>query len=79
MIAFMKELLDGFLNALLAIFPLSPFRPYINELAELPFLSYLNWFIPVGEMLKIGSAWLLAIGGYYAYMVIARWVKLLGD
>lgn len=79
MLNFMKELLDKFLDKLQSVFPLSPFAEPIAKLASMPFLGYLNWFIPFGSMLKIASLWLVAIGLYYAYMVIARWVKLLGD
>ena len=78
MLTWMKELLDKFLDVLLKLFPLSPFAPYIAALGDLPFLGYLNWFVPVGTLLKIGTAWLTAIAVYYLYMVIARWIKLLG-
>lgn len=77
MLGFMKEILDKFLASVLSVLPLSPFAPYIDQLAALPFLGYLNWFIPVGALLKIGTAWLTAIGLYYLYSVIMRWIKLI--
>lgn len=77
MIAWMKEMLDGFLDLILNLFPLSPFAPYIAALQEVPCLGYINWFIPVGTFVKIGTAWLAAIAVYYLYMVVARWIKLL--
>lgn len=77
MLAWMKEILDKFLSGLLSILPLSPFTEAINSIASLPFLGYLNWFLPVGTFLKIGALWLTAIGVYYAYSVIARWIKLI--
>ena len=73
----MKSILNKFLNAVLSIFPTSPFREFIDSLENLPFLGYLNWFVPVGKMLEIGLAWLVAIGIYYAWSVMARWVKLI--
>lgn len=78
MLKWMKEILDKLLDAVLSLFPISPFMPAIRELSGLPFLGYLNWFLPVGTFLKIGSLWLGAITLYYAYLVVARWVKLLG-
>lgn len=78
MAAFMKEILDKFLSAVIKLFPLSPFMPVINELAEMPYLKYINWFVPIADFVKIGSLWISAIGAYYAWTVIARWVKLLG-
>ncbi len=79
MLTWMKELLDKFLHLIVSLLPLSPFLPVIQSIEALPYLSYLNWMLPIGDFLKIGSLWLAAIGLYYAYMVIARWVKLLGD
>lgn len=75
--SFMKELLDKFLELLLSVFPLSPFMPVIRELSSLPYLGYINWLVPVGDFIKMGTLWLSAIGAYYGWSVIARWVKLL--
>lgn len=72
----MKNLLDKFLQAVLSLFPLSPFTPVIRELGSLPYLEYINWFVPVGDLVKIGSVWLTAITAYYCWSVIARWIKL---
>ncbi len=77
MLDFMKELLDKFLAVLLSLLPLSPFTGVIDSLGALPYIGYINWFIPIGDMLKIGMAWLTAIALYYAYSVIARWLKLI--
>lgn len=73
----MKNLLDKFLQAVLSMFPLSPFQPVIQELTDLPYLEYINWFVPVGDLAKIGSVWVTAIGVYYAWSIIARWIKLI--
>lgn len=75
----LKGILDAVLATLVGFFPLSPFKGFIDSLEQLPFLGYLNWFIPVGLLLKIASGWLTAIGLYYLYMVVARWIKLLGN
>lgn len=77
MSAFMKDLLDRFLELLLSLFPLSPFLPVIRDLEALPYLGFINWFVPVGDFIKMGTLWIAAIGAYYAWSVIARWVKLL--
>lgn len=73
----MSSFLDKFLDALLSLFPLSPFTEVINSIEKLPYLGYLNWFIPVSEILSISTAWLTAVAVYYLYSVIARWVKLI--
>lgn len=77
MLSWMKEILDKFLDLLLSLLPLSPFAEPIAALANLPYLGYINYFFPVGACVKIGLAWLTAIGVYYLYSVIARWVKLI--
>ncbi len=77
MFAYMKELLDKFLTLLLTLFPLSPFAPVIEELGSLPYLGYINWFLPVGDFIKMGTLWLTAIAAYYAWSIIARWIKLI--
>lgn len=73
----MKNLLDKFLQAVLSLFPLSPFQEVIQELGSLPYLGYINWFVPIGDFVKIGTVWLTAIAAYYAWSIIARWIKLI--
>ena len=75
MLAWMKELIEKFLAAVLALMPLSPFNQFIDSLEELPYLGYLNYFVPVGAFLKIGAAWLAAIALFYVYSLILRWIK----
>lgn len=77
MLAWMKEILDKLLDVLLSVFPTSPFAEPIAELTDLPYLGYINYFFPVGDCIKIGVAWLTAIGVYYLYTVVARWLKLI--
>ena len=77
MLAWMKEILDKFLGALTALLPLSPFAEPIAALTDLPYLGYINYFFPLGDCIKIGVAWITAIGIYYMYSVIARWVKII--
>lgn len=73
----MKNLLDKFLQAVLSLFPLSPFREVIEELGSLPYLGYINWFVPIGDFVAIGTVWLAAIAVYYAWSIIARWIKVI--
>lgn len=77
MLAFMKEILDKFLSLVLSVLPLSPFAGFINGLEQVPYLGYINYFIPVGTFVKIGAAWLAAIALFYLYSVVARWIKLI--
>ena len=38
-------------------------------------LGYLNYFLPIAEMAGILTAWVLAIGAYYAASVVLRWAR----
>ena len=71
----MKELLDTFLDWLLTVLPVSPFRAFIDACSDLPYLGWLNWFVPIGQMIAIGELWLTAIALYYMYSIIARWIR----
>lgn len=64
-------------NMLLSLLPLSPFRPYIEQFAALPYLGYLNWFFPIGECMVVMAAWLTTIITYYAYSALLRWIRVI--
>lgn len=75
----LAEAFDGLIDKVVSLFPLSPFQPYIEQFANLPYLPWLNWFFPIKEALIIMAAWLGVVGVWYAYSIIARWVKVVGD
>lgn len=70
-----KSFFKGLADAVIKLLPLSPFEKYIDALEELPYLSTLNWFVPIGGYIAILEAWLTAIAVYYLYMIVLRWVK----
>lgn len=55
--------------------PTSPFRKAIDLLGNIPYIEEINWFIPIEETVLILEWWGLAIGVYYGYMIVLRWVK----
>lgn len=61
------------------ILPLSPFAPYLDQMAGLPYLGYLNWFFPIGQALTITATWLTVIATWYSWQVLLRWLKVIGD
>lgn len=71
----MMALCNKFLDWVLALMPTSPFQSFIQACENLPYLGWLNWFVPVGTFITIGEAWLVAIGLYYLYSIILRWIK----
>ena len=46
---------------LIAVLPISPFQNFVNELNGVPYLSYLNWFFPVGKCLALLGVWTISI------------------
>ncbi len=72
------ELVNKFAGTLVKVLPVSPFQPYIAAFSDLPYLGYLNWFVPIGACVKIGAAWLSAIVVFYLYSIIMRWIKAIG-
>lgn len=79
MLAWLEELFDSFAQALLNVLPLSPFAKYIDAFSDLPFLHWLNWFVPIKACLVVFSGWLVAVGLFYAYSIVMRWLKMIGD
>lgn len=79
MLEWMSELIDKFAQTLMEVLPTSPFQQFLSDFEGLPYLSWLNWFIPVGNFVGIGIAWLGAIALFYLYSIIMRWVKMIGD
>lgn len=75
--AFCQKLLDiisSLLGWVVNLLPDSPFS-IIQASGFGSLLSDINYFIPIYEFLAIGQAWLICVGVYYLYSVIARWVK----
>ena len=74
-----QAVFEAFGEKLLQLLTLSPFTQFIDQFRNLPFLGYLNWFFPVGDCLKVMAAWLTAVGLFYLYSILMRWLKVIGD
>ncbi|HCS83618.1 MAG TPA: hypothetical protein DIV51_02905 [Lachnospiraceae bacterium] len=69
------EIVTKFLDWVLKLLPTSPFAAYIDALENIPFLAYLNYFLPISTFVAIGEAWLVAVGLFYLYSIILRWIR----
>jgi hypothetical protein len=68
----MSTIADG----IVWLLPKSPFAAL--ELAfDGELLGYMNYFLPISEMLNIMVSWGIAIAAFYLYKIILRWVKAL--
>ena len=79
MIAKINAFLKAIAAVVLSILPDSPFKPFIDKIQSFEWLGVLNWFIPVGTLVAIGTAWLAAIAVFYVYQIILRWAKVVGS
>lgn len=70
-----NEIFNSFANSLASVLPRSPFSQFLSQFENLPFLGFLNWFIPIGTCIDILLAWLSAIALFYLYSIALRWLK----
>lgn len=66
-----KKLIHEFIDFLLPVLPTSPFTQMMADfrsaMESSSVLGAVNWFMPVGSMLALGSLWLVCITTYYVY------------
>ena len=74
-----EQLFEAWGQKILDLLPLSPFQQFIDNFRGLPHLGWLNWFFPVGDCLVVMLAWLGAVGLFYLYSIVMRWLKVIGD
>lgn len=74
-----ETVFKAFAQKLLDLLPTSPFQEFISDFASLPYLGWLNWFFPVGDCLVVMGVWLGAVGLFYLYSILMRWLKMIGD
>ena len=79
LMSFMNNLIQTIGKGLMSVLPTSPFRQFINSWIPPAYLGWLNWFFPVQRILSILGLWLTAIGLFYLYSILMRWVKMIGD
>ena len=52
------------LSFVLALLPSSPFVGFSNLVQQVPFISWLNWFLPISEMIVLFESLLVVIGDF---------------
>lgn len=70
------KLLAKVLDAIFILLPNSPFKD-IDSSPISEFLGYLNYLIPVTEIVAIMTLWCTAIGLYYIVQIALRWIKVI--
>lgn len=78
MLSDLSSVFDGLIQRVLQVLPTSPLREFIDSMGDIPYLSYLNWFFPVSEIIAVLSLWITAIGLFYLWSVVLRWLRVIG-
>lgn len=73
-----EALFEAWGQKILDLLPTSPFQEFVDQFSSLPYLGWLNWFFPVGDCLVVMVVWLTAVGLFYFYSILMRWLKMIG-
>lgn len=65
------------LSVVLTLLPSSPFQGFVYLTNNLPFLSYLNWFVPISEIIVILEGWLVVVASYYTILFLLNYVGII--
>lgn len=65
------------LTAVLALLPTSPFVGFLGLVDSVPFVSYLNWFLPISDILAILEVWLSTVAIFYSILFALNYVGIL--
>lgn len=66
--------LKSMIAAAIDLLPDSPFQIDIPDYVT-DIIGYVNYFVPIGSMIKILTAWTSAILVWYAASLLLRWIK----
>lgn len=65
------------LSFVLALLPESPFVGFSGLVQQVPFISWLNWFLPISEMLILFEALLVVVAIFYGILYLLNYVGVL--
>lgn len=66
---------NSMLSMIIDLLPDSPFRGFIDNVSSVPYLGYLNYFVPVDHFIAILTAWTAAIATYYVFSAVLRTIN----
>lgn len=64
------------ISLILSILPVSPFVGLNNLVQSIPYLSFVNWFLPIPEMLAIMESWLVVVSVYYGILYLINYTGI---
>ena len=74
---FAQNVIDGLGDTLEWVLDLLPDSPFtaISNVDVSGYMGWLNWLVPITQMVAILQTWVTAIIAYYLYVIILRWIK----
>lgn len=76
-IDWLQNTIDTWILLVINVLPDSPFKNISMPVQVQNILGYVNYFIPIAQMLSVMVLWLGCLAIYYAYSIVARWIKLI--
>lgn len=64
------------ISLILTILPVSPFVGFNTLVSNIPYLSFVNWFLPIPEMLTILESWLVVVSVYYGILYLINYTGI---
>ena len=72
---FIIDSVGSLIGFIFAILPNSPFGSVsLSPISK--WLGYLNYLLPIGEIISILTLWGSCVGVYYIYQIALRWIKV---
>ena len=68
------DIASAIADGLMWLLPISPFST-LELVFDNDLMGHINYFLPVQEAVNILVAWGVAIGIWYLYALVLRWVK----
>ena len=64
------------ISLVLSLLPASPFQGFQYLTQNIPYLSFVNWFVPINEMLVITETWLIVVATYYGILYLVNYAGI---
>lgn len=74
----LQTIIDGFvrvLGGIVSALPTSPFNGLSAMTLDSKLFGALCYIVPVPQIVALLEAWGVAVGTFYIYMIILRWIK----
>lgn len=64
------------ITIVLSLLPASPFVGFSQLTEQIPFLNFVNWILPISEMLVIIESWLVVVVIYYGILYLINYTGI---